>query len=58
MVMKFVEFINSFKKKVFDDITDVDHQILNQKISHNSLDTTPSPGVDENHTRGAFCACS
>ena len=38
--------------------TNVDHQIHNQHISLNSLCTTHSPDVDDNHSRGAFCACS
>ena len=38
-------------------ITNVDHRIRNQHISLDRLGTTPSPGVDEYHSRGAFCAC-
>ena len=29
--------------------TNVDHQICNQQISHNSLGTTPKQGIDKNH---------
>ena len=32
--------------------TNVDHWIRNQQISLNSLGKIPSPGVDENHSRG------
>ena len=38
--------------------TNFNHLICNQQISLNSLSTTPSPGVDENHSRGVFCACA
>ena len=38
--------------------TNVNHSIRNQQISHNSLGTTVSQGVDENHSRGTFCACA
>ena len=30
----------------------------NQQVLLNSLGTTPSPGVDENQSRCAFCACA
>ena len=35
----------------------VDHRIRNQQILLNSLEMTFTPGVDKNHSRGAFCAC-
>ena len=35
----------------------VNHRIRNQQILLNSLGMTPSPDVDGNHSRGAFCAC-
>ena len=38
--------------------TNVDHRIRNQQILLNSLGTTPSLGVDENHSRCSFCACA
>ena len=33
----------------------IDHRIRNEQISLKSLDTTTSPGIDKNHSRGAFC---
>ena len=33
----------------------VDHLIHNQQVSLNSLETTNSPDVDKNHSRGVFC---
>ena len=33
----------------------VDHWIINQQILLNSLCMTPSPGIDENHSRGVSC---
>ena len=39
---------------VIISIMNVDHKIRNQQILLNSLSMTPSPGVDESHSRGVL----
>ena len=57
VVYKFVN-IYTLHKLYLSSGMNVDHRMYNQQISLNSLDTTPCPGVKQNHSRGAFCACA
>ena len=54
--------VESLTEKKLKDVvgisTNVDHRIHNQHISLNSLGKAPSLCVDENLSRGAFCACA
>ena len=54
----FVKVFCGFRCKLVKPESRVNHWLCNQKIPHNSLHTTPSPGIDRNCSRGAFCACA